>query len=242
MPGYYYQMYGADTYDLIYRMANIRDDTLDIRGLRLTGLPPLPHTLKNLWCSFTLITRFRTLPAGLEEIICDHCPLIELPVLPKGLRKLVCNFTPLTSLPELPPNLKVLWCNSTLIKELPTLPEGMTELYCQTNRVLTTLPPIPSSLRVLYCGETEIRLIPPLPPLFLLTVWGCPNLLIKVEPGETHKEYIGRWNQWWEEQASKKRCQGRNEVVKEDLIATFWHPSRVEKMLEQGGWDLVDSY
>jgi len=235
-------MYGADTYVLMDRIANITDDTLDIRGLRVTRLPPLPQTLKNLWCSFTLITRFRSLPAGLEELCCDHCPLIELPVLPKGLRKLVCNFTPITSLPELPPNLKALWCNSTQLKELPTLPEGLRELYCQTNRLLTALPPIPSSLRVLYCGETQITLIPPLPPLFLLTVWGCPNLLIKVEPGETHKEYIERWNQWWEEQASKKRCQGRNELVKEDFMAEMWKPSRVEKMLEQGGWELVDSY
>ena len=41
---------------------------------------------------------------------------------------------------------------------------------------------------------------------------------------------------------SKMRCQGRNETIKEELMATFWHPSRVEKMLGSGGWDLVDSY
>jgi hypothetical protein len=241
MAGYYYQMYGPDTYELIDRIAKITDDTLDISGLRVTGLPPLPHTLKNLWCSFTLITRFRSLPAGLEDITCENCPLVELPVLPKGLRKLICNFTPLTSLPELPPNLKLLSCNNTKIKEFPTLPKGLTSLFCQSSLV-TTLPPIPSSLRILYCNNTGITVFPPLPSLFLLKYEGCPNLLIKVEPGETREHYIGRWNQWWDEQASKKRCQDRNRAIKEDLMAEIWHPLRVEKLLQEGGWHLVDSY
>ena len=242
MPGYYYQMYGRDTYALMDRIANITGDTLDICGLSVTGLPPLPQTLKNLFCSSTLITRFRSLPAGLEELRCDNCPLIELPVLPKGLRKLLCNFTPLTSLPELPPNLKSIYCCWTQIKELPTLPEGINELSCSFNDKLSILPPIPSSLRVLFCDNTPLTVFPPLPPLFVFKYGRCPNLLIKVKPGETREHYIGRWNQWCEEQASKKRCVERNELVKEDLIAEFWKPSRVEKMLEQGGWDLVDSY
>ena len=41
---------------------------------------------------------------------------------------------------------------------------------------------------------------------------------------------------------SRRRCQDRNELIKEDLIATFWHPSRVQEMLEKGGWKLVEMY
>lgn len=235
-------MYGPDAYELMERIANITDDKLDINGLRITGLPPLPETLKVLWCSFTLITRFRSLPADLEEICCDSCPLVELPALPKGIRKLACHFTPLTSLPELPPNLKILWCNSTQITSLPTLPEGLKELYCCNNDKLAILPRIPNSLRVLYCNRTSLAVIPPLPSLFIFKYGGCPNLVLKSEKGETSGQYIRRWNQWWNEQESKKRCQERNEAIKEDLIAEVWKPERLEKLLEQGGWDLVDSY
>ena len=43
-------------------------------------------------------------------------------------------------------------------------------------------------------------------------------------------------------QWSRRRCQQRNETIKEDLIATFWHPSRVKEMLRLGGWELVEIY
>ena len=40
----------------------------------------------------------------------------------------------------------------------------------------------------------------------------------------------------------RMRQKARCALLKEELIAAFWHPRRVEKMLEQGGWELVDSY
>ena len=39
---------------------------------------------------------------------------------------------------------------------------------------------------------------------------------------------------------SKMRCQERNEMIKEELMAEMWKPSRVEKMLESG-WEMIDS-
>jgi len=41
---------------------------------------------------------------------------------------------------------------------------------------------------------------------------------------------------------SAQRIMLRTLQFKEELIAEFWKPSRVQKMLEIGGWDLVDSY
>ena len=41
---------------------------------------------------------------------------------------------------------------------------------------------------------------------------------------------------------SRTRCQQRARLIKEDLIAAFWHPSRVEKMLKRGGWQEIESY
>jgi hypothetical protein len=88
---------------------------------------------------------------------------------------------------------------------------------------LTSLPELPTGLKDLDCNN-------------------CPNLIIQRLPNESIKDYNQRWNNWREEQASKIRIQQRNRELKEDLIAEFWKPSRVEKMLETGGWDLVDSY
>lgn len=53
---------------------------------------------------------------------------------------------------------------------------------------------------------------------------------------------IQQRNEIIKENMSQVRIQRRNKQIKEDLIEEFWKPSRVEKILEEGGWDLVDSY
>jgi len=234
-------MYGPDTPVLMERIARIKDDiSLNLNGLQITELPPLPDTLKILRCSFTSLRIIRSLPKGLQYLYCSNNPLVELPALPKGLLGLECYNTLLTSLPELPPNLDILVCSNTQIKELPTLPEGIRHLYCHSNSLLTVVPSIPSSLYTFYCNDTSISLIPPLPALYLLECGDCPNLLIKPEKDENKEDYILRWRKWWDEEDSKKRCQERNETIKEDLMAEMWKPSRVEKMLESG-WEMIDS-
>jgi hypothetical protein len=42
-------------------------------------------------------------------------------------------------------------------------------------------------------------------------------------------------------QEEKKRVQERCKVIKEDLMAAAWHPRRVEKWLETGGFDLLEA-
>ena len=39
----------------------------------------------------------------------------------------------------------------------------------------------------------------------------------------------------------KKRVQERCSLIKEDLMATAWHPRRVEKWLETGGFELLEA-
>ena len=145
-----------------------------------------------------------------------------LPPLPSEMRELIYRNIILTELPSLPSRLKSIICEYTDIKTLPPLPSGLKRLICRNCPNLRELPPLPSGLVSIWCE-------------------GCPNLAVPLYSYERIQDYRDRWTAWREEQ-SKKRCQDRNAVVKEDLIATFWHPSRVEKMLEQGGWDLVDSY
>ena len=111
-----------------------------------------------------------------------------------------------------------------------------------SDTALEVLPDLPAFLECLFCYSTQIREIPPLPKNLLnFSCAMCPNLSIQQEHYESTQDYNERWNQWREAQ-SKARIQTRNREIKEDLIAEFWKPSRVEKMLETGGWDLVDSY
>jgi len=237
------KMYGLDTPELMKRISNVRDDiSLNLNRLQITELPPLPDTLEVLMCSSSSLRIIRSLPKELKYLYCHNTPLLELPDLPKGLLGLQCSNTLLTSLPELPPKLDSLICSNTLIKELPTLPEGIREIYCHSNSLLSVVPSVPSSLYIFYCKETAISLIPRLPLLYLLNCEDCPNLLLKHKKDENQEQYILRWRQWWDEEDSKKRCQERNETIKEDLMAEMWKPSRVEKMLELGGWKLLDSY
>jgi hypothetical protein len=37
-----------------------------------------------------------------------------------------------------------------------------------------------------------------------------------------------------------KSIRDRMNIVKEELMAVVWHPSRVERLLEEGGWELVE--
>lgn len=215
--------HGPDT-DLLRRnISEIRNGKLDVSYLRITSLPPLPAGLRVLTCHFTDIVEFPTLPDTLEELNCMYNRnLRSLPKLPSNLLFLICDHNPqLRRLPELPR-----WLRQLMVHDTP----------------LEVLPDIPKFLECLMCYNTLIREIPPLPKnLFTFSCAMCPNLSIQHEYGESIPEYNERWNQWREVQ-SMARIQGRNEIIKEDLIAEFWHPSRVEKMLETGGWDLIDSY
>lgn len=206
--------HGPDTDRLLKLISEIQYGELAIHYMKVTSLPELPDGLRKLWCHMTDIT--------------------SLPKLPNSLEELVCNYSPLRSLPDLPPNLVYIDIQNTEVRRLPKLPRFL-RILMVTHNPLRSLPDLPSFLETLCCCYTKIREIPEIPRrLYNLSVSNCPNLLIERAQGETINEYNERW--------SKIRIQRRNEAFKEDLITEFWKPSRVEKMLEQGGWDLVDSY
>ena len=215
--------HGPDTDILARRFSESYYGRLDLSYLRITSIPELPAGLRVLLCHNTDITSLAKLPDTLKELYCmDNKNLKCLPELPDGLIRLECHNNPnLTSLPNLPRYLRFLSVNNTGLESLPDLPEYLSELYCDSTKI-TEIPPIPEDL-------------------WIFSFLDCPNLSIQREPGELFQDYVQRWNYYREDQCWM-RCQARNELIKEDLIATFWHPSRVEKMLEKGGWDLVDSY
>jgi Leucine-rich repeat (LRR) protein len=91
------------------RIANMRDDIVNLKHLGLTELPPLPSTLVELCCSNNRLTELPPLPPALEVLNCYGNQLTSLPPLPPTLRRLICNINELTSLPPLPPTLRELY-------------------------------------------------------------------------------------------------------------------------------------
>ncbi len=58
-------------------------------------------------------------------------------------------------------------------------------------------------------------------------------LLLQRNKNETIEDYVERWDEL-------KRSQARCSITKEELMATVWHPRRVERLLETYGWDALE--
>ena len=176
-----------------------------------------------------------------DKLIIHNLNITSLPPLPKSLKYLDCKDTPLTELPVLPNSLKRLWCENTQITKLPILPDSLGILSC-TDTPLTELPTLPPKLFWLDINTPHITILPEIPPsLQTLGYINCPNLVIKRQNIEFVRDYEQRWKPVREEMLYKPRIQARCAAIKEELMAAAWHPRRVEKWLEIGGFELLDA-
>ena len=244
--------HGPDTDKLLRRISQTTRDSLYLSNLggnteydlNITSLPSLPDSLKLLHINTLDITSLPTLPSALEDLRITASPVTALPSLPSNLLRLYSTITQLTELPQLPSTLESLGCILNIgITQLPQLPSSLKRLCCGWTSI-TELPQLPDSLEVLCCGSTPITELPSLPPsLIELDCSDCPNLLIQRNEGESIQDYGKRWDDIREERKeleSKQRCVERCLSVKEELMAAAWHPNRVERWLEIGGFEMLD--
>lgn len=96
---------------------------LDVYGMQLTSLPPLPANLRELNCGNNNLTELPALPKGLQILNCAENKLTSLPYLPPNLVRLICTNNNLTKLPALPASLRVLECSHNKLISLPKLPD-----------------------------------------------------------------------------------------------------------------------
>ena len=94
---------------------------IDVEGLGLTRLPPLPHNLRILICCRNNLETLPTLPTTLTTLTCDDNILKSLPALPKTLQRLTCSGNFIKEIPELPDSLTVFICYANELKYLPDL-------------------------------------------------------------------------------------------------------------------------
>ncbi len=65
--------YGADTEELLRRIAAIEDNMLDLSSLDIHSFPPLPNNLRGLCLENNhSLTRIPELPASLEDLTCKY--------------------------------------------------------------------------------------------------------------------------------------------------------------------------
>ena len=130
----------------------------------LTFIPDLSRfvNLKELYCSYNLLTRIPKLPESLQYVSCEYNQLNYLPDLPESLTHLTCSYNQLTYLPNLPYALKSINCQNNKLTSLPGLPGNLCSLYCQRNK-LTSLPNLPHSLEHINCCQNNLTCFPNLP-------------------------------------------------------------------------------
>ena len=148
------------TMDTVWYKRALQTNLLDVRGQRLTSLPPLPQNITEIICSGNQLRCLPVLPPHLVRLVCSNNLLQELPEMPTSLQVLDCSKNFIEYLPDLEhTSLASLICSENLLKDLPILPNTLRCLSCHTNR-LAYLRPMPASLILLWAQfNPEMNLI-----------------------------------------------------------------------------------
>ena len=83
--------HGSHTEKAMKRIAEMKDDKLDLSWLNIRYVPPLSPTLKSLNCSYSNIDTLPKLPGTLETLNCSYTKLKYLPPLPNKLSSIECK-------------------------------------------------------------------------------------------------------------------------------------------------------
>jgi hypothetical protein len=140
-----------------------------------------------------------------------------------NLKQLDWSGRDFTELPDLPRTLEILQLeNCRQLKSLPELPEGLRVLDIRGCKSLKTLPEIPMSVKEIWCG-------------------GCDSLRPSwVREHASNYWDLPKWIRADQQKVVRERVQKRTRALRQEIVAAAYHPRRVEKWLEQCGWDFLD--
>jgi hypothetical protein len=205
-----------------------------LKHVPIKELPYLPPSLEDLDCSHLPIKHLPELPSTLINLYIEHLKITKIPSLPNNMEEFDCNSCSIDSLPPLPDSLRELYCRNTKLNSLTVLPHSLQILSIYDNPYISSIPTLPDTLRELYIDNTGITYINFPSNLIELDCRNCYSLLVKRKDTETIQEYHSRWIQY-----EKVQTHNICHAIKEELMMVCWHPDRVLKMLETGGWDVL---
>jgi hypothetical protein len=239
-------MYGPDTEAVLEELKH--QYCLNFNNLNITSLPAIPDGVLHLECCNTHIRILPELPESLERLECyDNPNLTHITNFSSDLRYISINNCPnITSVPELPRRLRFFFCSNTELLTLPVLPPYLLKLECNNTNISELPDKLPKDLFVLSCRNTLIRSIPRLTTehfIRFVDASGSSYCIVPWENEDTPYSYKLKLDAWWtakELEESKQRCILRTRLMKEELMAILWHPTRIMNYIERYGIDSVD--
>lgn len=188
-----------------------------LEDLNITGMPRIPAGHPNLIvtiknCSLETLTINQDAAIHILYIVnCKNLKMIR--ALPNEISTMI-----------------VIQCKA--LETIEMIPESLTALDIRGLPLLRSIPRIPrwlTGIRIQHCGVVVL----PQPDEINsnLAIVGGP---FRIEEGGG-RSTSDAWRQFWRLQRHMKAS------LKEEIIAEVWHPRRVEKLIELGGWDLVES-
>ncbi len=142
------------------------------------------------------------------------------------------------------PNLKQLdWSGRPITHLGPGLPKSLEILQLKGCYELVALPPLPEGLRVLDIrGCEKLKTLPEIPDS-VEEIWyeGCTGLQPReLWSGPENYWSMPKWLREDQEEETKVRIQKRTRALRQEIVAAAYHPRRVERWLEECGWDFLD--
>ena len=164
----------------------------------------------------------------------------------EGVETIICKGSGFSwggYVPRLPRGLKILDLSGQNIDGLPKLPETLEVLILRGCDGLRSLPRLPPTLRVLDVACCKnLKTLPEDIPESVKEIWveGSPKLPQWVRDHSGSYWDLPKVARQRQEEASRLRQQKRARDLKLEIIAEVYKPARVEKWLEQCGWDILD--
>ena len=223
-PSMYKTRYGDIVFPKTESLPTIPDTIthLDLSGNDFVRDVFIPDTVRWLNVSATnYAASMIDVPDTLETLIYTHNSTTWCPAFPPGLKYLNVSDLGVYTLPPLPPTLEVLVVkNCYNLTRLPELPHTLRVLDMQGCHDVKTLPDFPDSLEELWAGA-------------------CRGL-----PAEIRNSFswwdLPRWIRVQQQEVAKVRQQKRTRALRQEIVAAAYHPTRVERWLEQKGWDVLE--
>jgi hypothetical protein len=206
------------------RDSMFQNDTLNLTKKQISQLDWIPENRYRILLANNRLDMLPTLHAYITHLDVRNNSLRYLPLLPRRLQWLSVCYNPIETLPDLPRSLMALTASFCRLTELPEIPLKMQILNVSYNHI-RVLPPMPEGLDTLIVNNNQIQDFSYLPTSLRVLVFHDNPGLAKYE-GLSISQIRSLIN--------ARLAKQRSEAMKEELVATAWHPRHVERWLSLG--------